>query len=75
MNILLEKQELKQLIDSIQDESLILFLKKMVGRIKETRHIPLTREELITRALEAEKAIDEKRYISIDELENEMKNW
>lgn len=75
MNILLEKQELKQLIDSIQDESLISFLKKVVGQLRESRHIPMTKEQLIARAMESEKDIKEKKFTSLEELENEMKNW
>jgi hypothetical protein len=75
MDILVEKQKIKQLIDSIQDESIILSIKKFLGLIKEKQHIPLTKEELIERALESEKAIAEKKVISIEDLEKEMKNW
>jgi hypothetical protein len=75
MDILVEKQKIKQLIDSIQDESIILSIKKFLGLIKEKQHIPLTKEELIERALESEKAIADKKVISIEELEKEMKNW
>jgi len=75
MDILLEKKKLKQLIDSIQDESVIISIKKFLGLIKEKEHIPLTKEELIERAMESEKAIHEKKYMSIEELEKEMKNW
>lgn len=35
----------------------------------------LSKEDLIKRALESEKAIKEKRFITIDALEKEMKNW
>jgi hypothetical protein len=75
MDILVEKQKIKKLIDSIQDESIILSIKKFLGLIKEKQHIPLTKEELIERALESEKAIADKKFISVEELEKEMKNW
>jgi hypothetical protein len=35
----------------------------------------LGQDELIARALESEKAIQEGRVFSIEELEEEMKNW
>ena len=35
----------------------------------------LTKEQLITRALESEKAIAEKNFISLEDLEREMQNW
>jgi hypothetical protein len=75
MDILVEKQKLKKLIDSIHDESLILSIKKFLGLIKERQNIPLTKEELIERALESEKAIAKEKFISIEDLEKEMKNW
>ena len=75
MDILIEKQKIKQQIDNIQDEGIILSIKRFLGLVKEQKHIPLTKEELLERAMESEAAISENKVISIDELEKEMKNW
>ena len=74
MNLVLEKQKIKQEIDKLNDESIIMSIKKLLGLAKQKHLTPLTQQDLITRALESEKAITEKRFISIDELEKEMKN-
>lgn len=43
--------------------------------LKQAKRKILTKEDLVKRALESEKAIKEKRFVTIDELEREMKNW
>ena len=75
MDISLEKQKIKQELDKINDESIILTIKKLLGLTTQKPVAPLTQEQLISRALESEKAIANKQYISLEELEKEMKNW
>ncbi len=75
MNLVLEKQKIKQEIDKLNDESILMSIKKLLGIAAEKNLSPLTKEDLIARALESEKAISEKRFTSLDELEKEMKNW
>ena len=75
MNLAFEKQKIKQQIDNLNDESLILTIKKLLG-LTDSRSLPiLTKEQLIARALESEKAIAEKNFISLEDLEKEMQNW
>ena len=75
MNLVMEEQKIKQEIDNLNDEGVLMSIKKLLGLAKEKSPSPLTKEDLIARARESEKAISEKRFISIDELEKEMKNW
>ena len=49
MDITLEKQKIKQEIDNINDESLLMSIKKFLGLIKKNQLKPLTKEELIAR--------------------------
>jgi C4-type Zn-finger protein len=75
MNLALEKQKIKQQIDSVTDESIILTIKKLLGLTDPQSLSVLTKEQVIARALESEKAIAEKNFISLEELEKEMQNW
>jgi hypothetical protein len=75
MNLVLEKQKIKQEIDNLNDEGVLMSIKKLLGLARKKNLSPLTKEDLIARALESEKAISENRFTSIDELEKEMKNW
>ena len=75
MDIPLEKQRIKQEIDKIKDESIILTIKKLLGLTNDKPIAPLTSEQLIARAMESEKAIADKSFITLEELEKEMKNW
>jgi hypothetical protein len=75
MNLVLEKQRIKQEIDALSDESILISIKKLLGVAKEKHLTSLSTEDLIARALESEKAIAEKKFTSIEELEKEMKNW
>ena len=75
MNIVLEKQKIKQLIDAIQDEAVIGSIKKYIGIISDTKKQTIDKDGLRVRALESEEAINEGRAISIEDLEQEMKLW
>ena len=73
MNIAAEKKLIKDQIDSINDESLIHAIKKLLGIMPS---LPvLTKEELIKRTLESEKDILAGNVISLEDLEEEMKSW
>ena len=75
MNIALEKQKLKEMIDTLTDENSLAFLKKIIDKIRMDRHTPFSKQELVQRALESEEAIKENRFSSLEDLEKEMKNW
>ena len=75
MNLILEKQRIKQELDLINDESIILTIKKILGLVKEEKPSPLTKEDIIARAMQSEKAIIDGQYITLEGLEDEMKNW
>jgi len=75
MNIVLEKERLKEMIDSLTDENALLFLKNMVDKMRLDRHIPFSKQDLIQRALESEEAIKNNRLTSLEDLEHEMKGW
>ena len=75
MDISLEKQKIKQELDKVNDESIILTIKKLLGLTTNRALTPLTQEQLIARALDSEKAIANKQYITLDDLEKEMQNW
>ena len=75
MNLILEKQRIKQELDLINDESIISAIKRVLGLTKDPASQPLTKEDIIVRAIESEKAIKQGKFISLEELENEMKNW
>ena len=75
MNLVLEKQRIKQELDMINDESIILTIKKILGLSAEYNLKALTKEDILTRAIESEKAIKEGNILTLQELEAEMKNW
>ena len=75
MNLVLEKQRIKQELDMINDESIILTIKKILGLSAEYNLKTLTKEDILTRAIESEKAIKEGNILTLQELEAEMKNW
>jgi hypothetical protein len=75
MNITLEKQRIKDELDNINDETILNAIKKIIGLANEVSLPKLTQQDLVSRALESEKAIAENRVITIEELEEEMKNW
>ena len=75
MNLILEKQQLKEKIDAINDEGIIEAIKKLIGFASQSPFKKLSQQDLINRALESEKAIVENRVTSLEDLEKEMKNW
>lgn len=75
MNLILEKQKIKEEIDNLSDESILMSIKKLLGIAKEQHLTLLSKEDLIARALESEQAIKEGRFTSLEDLEKEMKNW
>jgi hypothetical protein len=75
MNLILEKQRIKQELDLINDESIILTIEKVLGLIKDAHLSPFTKEDIIARAHMSENAITNNRFVTLEELENEMKNW
>ncbi|MCW3127477.1 MAG: hypothetical protein JWO03_3135 [Bacteroidetes bacterium] len=75
MDISLEKQRIKQELDLISDEGIILTIKKILGLVKDKQLSPLTREDIIARALNSEEAIAKGKFVSLEELETKMKNW
>lgn len=75
MNITLERQKIKEELDSINDETILNAIKKILGLASDTSLTKLTQQDLVNRAIESEKAIAEKRFVTIEQLEEEMKNW
>ena len=75
MNLTLEKERIKKELDSINDEAIILRIEKVLGLKSDPRLQILTKEDILARALKSEEAIKNKEFISLEELENEMKNW
>lgn len=75
MNILLEKQKIKDELDQINDESILTAIKEILGIAKNKSLPKLTQQDIINRAIESEKAIAEGRILTIEELEEEMKSW
>lgn len=60
------KKENKKQIDKTEDKNTFL---------KITGLNPISQEELMTRAIESEKAIANKNFITLQELQNEMQKW
>lgn len=75
MNLTLEKQRIKQELDRVNDESIILTIKKLLGLTNQKSAAPINPEQLIARALESEKAIAGKKFLTLEDLEKEMQNW
>ena len=75
MNIPLEKQRIKEELDSINDETILNAIKKILGLASDASLPKLTQQDLVNRAIESEKAIAEKRFVTIEQLEEEMKSW
>ena len=75
MNITLEKQRIKDEVDNINDETVLNAIKKILGLAKDSSLPKLSQQDLVNRALESEKAIAEKKFVTIEELKEEMKNW
>lgn len=75
MNITLEKQLIKDKLDNINDETILYAIKQILGMVNVPSFTKLTQQDLVNRALESEKAIAENRILTIEEMEEEMKNW
>ncbi len=51
-------------------------MENQMSNLEDSRSLPvLTKDQLIERALEAEKAIAHKNFISLQDLEIKMRNW
>jgi len=70
----IKKEYAIKLLEDLEKTDAISFVRKKNDSQPVKRKM-LTKEDLIRRALESEKAIKEKRFITIDALEKEMKNW
>ena len=75
MNLILEKQRIKQVLDMVTDESIIRDIERILGLVKDQTLPPLTKEDIIACAKESEMAIQKKEFITLDQLEKEMENW
>jgi hypothetical protein len=75
MNLTLEKEIIKRELDTVYDESTIQAVKRALGLVKDKHLQTLTKEDIIARALESERAIKQGHFITLEELEEEMKNW
>jgi len=75
MNLVLEKQRIKQVLDMVTDESIIRDIEHILGLVREHPLPLLTKEDIIARAKESEMAIEKKEFITLDQLEKEMENW
>ena len=75
MDLVLEKQRIKQVLDMVTDESIIRDIERILGLVKEQPLPLLTKEDIIARAKESEMAIAKKEFVTLDQLEKEMENW
>lgn len=79
MNIVLEKERIKNAIDAINDERLLRAIKEMLGYAKannEERYLkPFTKQQIIKRAQTSEKDIKSGRTTSLNKLKKEVSNW
>ncbi|HXH18283.1 MAG TPA: hypothetical protein VNJ07_04285 [Chitinophagales bacterium] len=73
ITVKIRKDYAMQLLEDLERSEAISFVSKQKRPIRKGRK--LTGDELIERALESEKAISKKKYVTIDELQKEMKNW
>jgi hypothetical protein len=79
MNIVLEKERIKNAIDDTNDERLLKAIKEMLGYAKaskEERFLkPFTKQQIIKRALSSEKDIQAGRTTSLKKLRKEITKW
>lgn len=75
MDLVLEKQRIKQVLDMVTDESIIRDIERILGLVKDQPLPILTKADIIARAKESEKAIENKEFVTLDQLEKEMENW
>ena len=80
MDIQAEKLSLIERLARVQDTRLILQVKEILGANEKSVGINpdgtlIGHEELISRAMESNKAIEEGRIITIEKFEEESKDW
>ena len=79
MNIIAEKNIIKQELDKVQDEHLIKAIREMLlyshAAKEEAILKPFTKTQLIKRAKQSEKDIKEGRVTTLAKLKKEIKNW
>ncbi len=85
MNIQTEKLELMQLLLATEDVTILQSIRDIFGTSRQDDMLeivgqtsdgePITKKDLIDRAIESNKAIAEGRVTSIENLEKEMENW
>jgi hypothetical protein len=79
MDISGKKVEIIEWIAALQDKALLKKIeqlkKEAIKEAYEARLKPMTKAQLKARAEEANKAIKEGRYITIEELQKESRNW
>ncbi|OOG74303.1 hypothetical protein [Algoriphagus sp. A40] len=71
MNIEERKLKLINQVKELKNETTLDFLEAYFGQ----KPYPLTREELVERAMLAEEDIRKGKYLSQDDLEKESRNW
>ena len=77
MDLVKEKELIKQEIDGIDDEQIIVTFKKLIdyARAKQEHLRPLTIEELKERALQSELDIQKGNVVSLEDLMKESAKW
>ena len=77
MNLTLEKNKIKNEIDKIDDFTLLTTIEDVINFnfAKNYSLEPLTKDDIINRALESEEAIRNNNCISYEDLNEEIKNW
>ncbi len=79
MDLQTRKLRMIEYLLSVQDEGLFKSLEEVIDTLKSRNKSgefkPLTTDEIIERALEAEKDIESGNFITQEELERESKSW
>ena len=79
MNIVAEKNIIKQELDKVHDEHLIKAIREMLryAHSAKTESVlkPFTKTEVIERALKSEEDIKAGRVTSLSKLKKQIKNW
>ena len=79
MNIVAEKNIIKQELDKVQDEHLIKAIREMLryahAAQEEAILKPFTKSQLIKRAKQSEKDIKEGKVTTLAKLKKEIKSW
>jgi hypothetical protein len=77
MNLIKEKELIKQQIDSMEDEKVLTVVKNMLNLVRlHQEHLkPMSIEELKERALASEDAIANGDVITLENLKKEILTW